>query len=338
MPAQADIDQPRQARRRRCVVHIGLNKTGSTTIQGWLGANRDQLAEQGIRYDTLADAGPRTLPHALGFSAIGVHRAGRLLPNPDARLNFGIETLEDQAAPMAEFEARAEASINAPGYRTYVISSEFLPAWLRKPEWTRLFHDWLTLRFDKVRYVVYLRDQISWVPSAFAQMIKMGGVYSMEEFLERKEDRDYFKTCARWRRGTPNSRLTVRLLEADSLINGDLIEDFANLIGASTENTRAPKTLNESIDAASLEPLRQINLLADKFPEKWTRAVRSGHVQKMIGSSTGKKLTLTRAQALGVARRNAASNEKLRKRFFPERPVLFARSHALLTQSQEDAD
>ena len=35
----------------RALVHIGLNKSGSTTIQTWLARNREALRGQGVAYE-----------------------------------------------------------------------------------------------------------------------------------------------------------------------------------------------------------------------------------------------------------------------------------------------
>lgn len=323
---------------RRCIVHIGLNKTGSTTIQGWLAANRDALEAQGIRYDPFTGGKHPLIDHAIGFSGIGVQRLGRMLPSEDAIQYYKIGDMADQTALMADFEARAQASIDRPGYRTYVISSEFLPVWLAKPEYVTVFHDWLTERFDRVRYVVYLRDQIDWVPSAYAQLVKMGGVDTLEHFLERRGKRNYYFTCSKWLRGTGRAKLDVRLLERDFLANGDLIEDFASVIGADTAPTHPAETLNEAVDAETLQQILDINRQVRDTPAKWSAEKRGQAVTKLLKASSGRKLTLSDAHALNVARRNADSNERLRKRFFPDRGLLFPKSAALLSAAMNEED
>lgn len=329
----------RKGRRiRRCIVHIGLNKTGSTTIQGWLAANRDALAEQGIRYDPFEGQPQPSMAHAIGFTSLAVHHEGRIVPSADARAHLKIDTLDDQARLVEDFEARAEDSITNGNYGTYVISSEFLPAWLPRPEMAKLFHDWLEQRFDRVRYVVYIRDQIDWVPSAYAQMIKMGGTESLEDYLERRGERNYFRSLRKWIDGVGRGKLDVRLLERDFLIDGDLVTDFAHVIGADMANTHAPKILNEAMDADALVKMLEVNRKAEKFPNLMTRAMRGQQVTKLLAASTGAKLRLTPEQALDVAQRNAESNERLRRRFFPDREVLFPKSQALLERAAAAED
>lgn len=311
---------------RTCIVHIGLNKTGSTTIQGWLAQNADLLAAQGIRYDPFEAPQP-AMHHAIGFAALGTHFSGRLMPLSPALETLGIETLEDQGAHLDAFEALADASIAAPGCHTYVISSEFLPVWLRQPDWAALFHGWLERRFDSIRYVIYLRDQIDWVPSAYTQYVKTGGTRTLDDFIENRGLRNYLRICDRWRRGVDPAPLDIRLLEPDFLADGDLIADFASVIGADTAGLRPVEKLNEALPVEAVEHIRRINLEAE---ETGDRAWRNARLHDVLAKACGAKLTLSRDQAHDVARRHAESNERLRRRFFRRRKILFPKSHALL--------
>ncbi|HEX5860251.1 MAG TPA: hypothetical protein VFY58_00315, partial [Nocardioides sp.] len=56
--------------RRAVVLHIGMGKTGTTSIQGWLHRNRERLAERGILYP----ASPGERRHV---------RLGLAMQNPD---------------------------------------------------------------------------------------------------------------------------------------------------------------------------------------------------------------------------------------------------------------
>lgn len=334
IPATPDRSGPH----RRCIVHIGANKTGSTTIQGWLGDNVDALAKQGIRYDRFEDKPLPALVHAIGFTALGMDMCGKTMPNPDARIRHKIETIEDQNFRVEEFSARAEASIARTDYHTYVISSEYLPAWLMRAGGASMFHEWLAQRFDSVGYVYYVRDQIDWLPSAYTQMIKMGGTVTFEAFLEKNGERNFCRTATQWKKAVgEDTALSVRLLERDFLKDGDLIADFADVIGADPTGCRPPRNLNEAIGAKAVEKMRQLNVKAEENGGIWNFVQRGSAIEELIRLDRGDKLRLTPEQALEIARRNEAGNERLRKRFLPQRKGLFTKAHALLTAAAEDA-
>lgn len=323
---------------RRCIVHIGANKTGSTTIQGWLADNTDALARQGILYDPFEDKPLPALVHAIGFTTLGLNMVGAQIPNQDARIRHKIETLEEQDAAVQEFCARADASIARPGYHTYIISSEYLPAWLMRAGGAPKFAEWVKERFDEVTYVYYVRDQIDWLPSAYTQMIKMGGTMPFEAFLEKNGERNFCRTATLWKKEVgATDNMDVRILERDFLKDGDLIADFAAVIDADHTKCRGPRNLNEAIGATAVEKMRLLNVKAEENGGIWNFVQRGAAIEDLLRLDRGDKLRLTPEQALVVARKNEAANERLRKRFLPDRKVLFKKSHALLSDASEDA-
>lgn len=328
-----DSDSRSKNRQRRtCFVHIGLNKSGSSTIQYWLRKNMDPLALQGIRYDLLW-SGRGKMSHHNGFPAVGVHLDQRLLPNRYSILKLKIDSLEDQAARVAEFEAGVDASTACPDWHTYVISSENFFAWLHNPASVEKMHEWFLKRFDHVTYVIYLRDQLDWVPSGFSQMVKMGGSCSMEEYIAKRGTMNYFKICNRWADIVGGNNLKIRLLERDFLVNGDLIADFAEVIGANSVATHLPKDRNLAMSAQAVSRLRRVNELTSFMRVDRLQRLRSLYAMLFVARAPECKLRLSPQQAVDVARRNAESNEKLRVKFFGRSNILFSKSHKILAEA-----
>lgn len=332
----ATADPSRPDHGRRCVVHIGANKTGSTTIQDWLARNSAALAKQGVLYDTFEGKPLPALVHAIGFTTLGLDMIDSLIPNPDARLRHQVDSLSDQRAAVAEFAERAEASIARSDYQTYVISSEFLPAWLLRLGAAPKFHAWLEARFDLVHYVYYVRDQIDWVPSAYTQMVKMGGTMSFDAYIEKHGERNFCFTARVWRTETGATSMEVRPLERDFLKDGELIADFADVLGADPTFLAPPRTLNEAMSAEAVEKMRQLNIQANAAEAPWSYVEREAAINALVEADTGEKLRLSEHQAALVARRNEGANERLRKMFLPERKVLFQKAHEVLATSAAD--
>ncbi|WP_461308481.1 hypothetical protein [Albidovulum sp.] len=311
-----------------------MSKAGSSTIQGWLRANHVALADQGIRYDPFARARPEDLPATIGFACLGVHLAGRTVPDERVRSRFGLDSRAAQASRVAEFERRADAAIARADYHTYVISSEYLHNWLGRPEWSKAFHVWLAERFDAVDYVFYLRDQVDWIVSAHAQGVKMGSTRSLEETLSLNGEVNYFAICNRWVLGTAGASFGIRLLERDALTGGDLVADFAALLGATRDSSVEAPRLNMAMSAEALRIMLRINRYAARHPDRLPPAARAAMAQKLL-KRPGSRLALTKEQSLQVARANRENNEKLRRRYFPDRPYLFERSYRILAEAGE---
>jgi hypothetical protein len=322
---------------RRCIVHIGLNKTGTTTIQGWLAQNVAALEAQGIHYNALEGLPRSRMNHAVGLASIAARQGGRLRPAERTLERLGVTDAAAQLQDIDGFTEALEDWLASAGAGTYVLSSEFLPSWLPRPDWIKAFDTWLCQRFDEVRYIVYLRDQVDWVPSAYGQHVKAGGTITLEEFITQRGTRDYHDTCRKWRRAVGRERLGVRLLEPDFLRNGDLVQDFARVIGADPAATEPPRVLNESLGVGTIDSILKLNRLVEKMPGNWTPDLRASRLAELILRGNGDKLRLTPEQAQNVARRNAGTNERLRRQFFKGRPVLFPKAHRILAGTGADA-
>lgn len=137
----------------KVILHIGMNKTGSSAIQTYLHSNRARLRDYGLLWPGtgLGTKGQGEgyhygLSNALGFAA-----------------NRGSAA---KAADPGKLRAALDAEIAACNPKTVVISSEFFV--LRRPAAS------LAAFFDGLDtcLVVYLRRHDSWWPSLYAQAIK----------------------------------------------------------------------------------------------------------------------------------------------------------------------
>lgn len=317
---------------KRCLAHVGMNKAGSTTIQQWLRANAEELRQQFIIYDALEDGPPDSLTHDFGFPAIGL--GDRHLAAAGARRRFAIETLDDHRAKREEFIRRAEASIEAAGERLYVISSERLQGWLRTGQELRRFTDWLDQRFDKVEYLIYVRDQIDWYASAYSQAVKTGSAETFEVFMERNGTIDYAEIAARWAEIGGRDCVTVRLLERDAMGEGGLLADFADLLGAAPDGVGDVARQNQSMTGEAVAAMAALNAKIVADPALANDPAVKSERQTLARTVDGPSFKLPDDIAIEVARRHAASNEAFRKTYFPDRPHLFAKSHAVLQSSE----
>ena len=311
------------------IVHIGQNKTGSTTIQRWLKSNAAALARQGIKYDPL-EAGSDRLPHLTGFQALSRHINGLPVESDVIRFRYGIDGPEAQAHVVDEFETRATASFGTGDFETYVISSEALCVTLHDKATIEKFIGFLERHFDRVQVTAYVRDQVDWMPSAYSEGIKSGHSESLAAYLKRAPMKNLNAFAVTWCNAIGADRFNIRLLEPDYLTNGDLLSDFAAVVGADAEHTTKPPPQNEGFGRFGLGVMRMVNRSERVLPLRSSTRLRlfaRKHLRKL--PATG-KVVLSSEQARQVAMSHAVSNENLRKRFFPERPILFAKSARIL--------
>ena len=192
------------------VVHIGLKKSGSASIQSFLSANEDSLRGLGVDY-------PR-----LGRSKRKAHHQFANEIQGRRKFDAGAGTLSQ----LGDYWRGTSG-------RVMILSSEMFEE-CETAEAARL-RDILGRGQDAFRIVLVLRDLVELMPSSYAQKVKYGlKTYNFDSFFnERIGHRrvNYFETASRWAEAFGWESMQIRLLDPRYLLNGDLIDDFMNLIG-----------------------------------------------------------------------------------------------------------
>jgi len=319
------VTVPSSGPARRCIVHIGLNKTGSTTIQGWLQINQDALRDQGIWHDNMAPHGGPHLSTAAGWAIYAHSDRADYLPGPWQAQVYQIQNRQDLEQQLDQFLTRAEAGFPPAGNGTYVTSSEHIGTSLRNPREIAKLHQWFADRFDEVRYIVYLREQADWVASAYTQAVRSGRTESLDAYIERLGHQNYHWLVRLWQTVAGADNVDVRLFHKAAFTGADLIDDFASAIGADASQTRRPPRLNDSMPLYQLKLQLWTSRLFGRAISKLgllpaQRRLYSRNLPFLFGST---RLRLSPDQAARVRAMNADSNEALRALVFPAADSLF---------------
>lgn len=310
----------------RACLHIGLNKTGSSSIQKWLGTNAPHLRAHGVVYDPL-----RQNQHYVGnlhaeFCATISHKLGEICPVYSVRHTLGIKTLETQARIAAQFEEFLKAKVKQSSRDSlFILSSEYLPNCVTTPNKADTLRAFMERYFDDVKIVTYIRRQEDFIPSHWSQLAKYAPIKALDEYVQQHPIRDYAAVLAPFEAAFGVDRIKLRLASPDILSGKSLIEDFCEVLGIETVNARSDVHENKSPSAAALELLRN-------FTRSHPSHFKTGYmnpryrefydVVKMKDKSYS-PLTLTKAQAIGIRLANKDSNEIIRKSYFAHRPELF---------------
>lgn len=314
----------------KAIIHIGMAKTGSTSIQQWLKFNSAALEAKGVysnegMFPWALGRGRRELTYAIYQTArheLGVDEQSAWLgprarnPEDDEKLLKNCKLLTSQLEDLS-----GEPGIFIYSYEVLYRCSEIQMIAIEK-FFSRLFRD--------RTYVVYIRNTVDFLVSFYSEKLQNNFFYEQStlpysKFLKKClttsvpfGPESSFGNLFNWDK-LLGDRLNVRLLESDWLVNGDLIDDFAYLVGVAPLGK--PPKMNESFAAEYIEYVRFLNR---KFRDKLPRAVRKKAIEILKDASSGKqKLATSDAQAKSIEDIHREQEEKIRTRFFPDRPFLF---------------
>ena len=204
-----------------CILHIGLEKTGSTALQHALAEGREPLRAAGI--DTYPHGTSHTdLVVAAGYAGGAV---GRTLRARGGGAPEGRARLVDAA------RARLGSFLDVSDAPTVLFSTEF--ASLMEAEEVTWVRDWLRPRFARMRIVAYVRPPAEWVRSRIKERVRgglaLGGPHhggpdaSFAPDMARRH-------LGRWIDAFGASAVEIRDARRAALRGGDVVADFAEAV------------------------------------------------------------------------------------------------------------
>lgn len=286
----------------KITIHIGLEKTGTTTIQGFLNRKRDALLETGILFPTSPGKSNQTLLAAAAMSEkvnIRARAIERLGPDFDVALAREIKAEIDEAKP-----------------ERLLFSNEHCSSRLHSVEEVRKLKSYLEQFGDAFAVLVYLRRQDEFLLSTYSTSVKSGSVkpFMIPKGRKLHARYDYRVLLELWGGVFGQEAMRPRLFQPSAWVGGDLLTDFCDAAELDLTEREAP-TRNLSLSAEGLEVLRQIN--------KVSGGERDGRVVRAAGALTeGPKLSLSTAARREFMRHFEDSNRWVAERFF-DRDDLF---------------
>jgi hypothetical protein len=196
-------------------VHIGFEKTGSTSLFNTLRASREGLAAHGVLFPDIEDV------HVALPLALGNHSEGR-------KEKLKIEDEEALAERVRRTLSTLEEQLAAFRGETAVISSEML-AGLAIPALERL-RDLLGRYARAVKLVAYVRHPVSQAISHSQQSVKNG--HTTRAAVDVRPPRRHYQHRLRQQAAAFGAEnMIVRPFETASLAGGRIQSDFLSVIG-----------------------------------------------------------------------------------------------------------
>ena len=221
------------------ILHIGTEKTGTTTIQEFVNKNRQVLANQEL--GTLKGFGrPNNRDFVVYFQT-----------NLDdwARHKM-ISSAEEKSQYFSDFESRFEKEIGirqVANSGARLITSEHFSSRLRTLEELNSLKTFLELYFDSIKIICYLRPQEEMAVSLHSTGLKGQGHVSLENRLKQVVPQNYYynfhEMAKMWESVFGKENLHFRIFDREKLAKQDIRHDFIEAI----------RTLGLDIDSSKLD-------------------------------------------------------------------------------------
>jgi hypothetical protein len=205
------------------LLHIGTEKTGTTSIQEFLAFNRAQLAQNGILY-------PRSLgeKNHIKLAAYAEHA-----PWPFASQNLGIDTPEKHQDFCLNLRQQLGQELAAHDYRHAIISNEHLHSNIKTQDQIQAVKDFLDAFFSDIQVLVYFRRQDLMAVSLHSTALLVG--YTPTRQLDINAAKNYYydfnAIYDNWAGVFGSDNITARVFARDRFISGNVITDFCAMSG-----------------------------------------------------------------------------------------------------------
>ncbi len=242
-------------------LHAGTPKTGTSSIQYFLGKNRKLLTEQGYCFPVM--------PH---FDKIGQNRNAHFLIH-----RYFDENNERLLEKEEQMRARAMEKLlsRLEQYDNVVLSDESLwnHSYYFKDFWKNLSQR-ITEKGHTIKVIVYLRRQDTYLQSYWAQNVKSGAQkLSFADYLNKKPWKqihaNYLQALDLIASAVGEENIIVRPFESGQFLDSSLYADFLHCIGLSLteEYHYSDQSKNDTVFGEYIQ-IKQILNENPKFAEK----------------------------------------------------------------------
>lgn len=316
------------------ILHIGVEKTGTTTIQEFLYQNRERLIGQGIFFPELIT--PRNhRPLAVYCSKSKMSNQFTCLSdidNPLKREKWKSDFRQLFDLEMKKIDERT---------RSVIFSSEHFSALLRDKEELKRLNSTLDPFFSSIRIVVYIRRQDLIAGSMISNAARVGHGKMLPEGNQilHKHYYNFYKFINKWSEIFGKENIIIRIFERDQLKDNNLLTDFMQQSGVNPDRSFSmPGRMNASLSDAAVESAWFFN---NKWPVQQyqgdlnaLRKLRLELINKVNERYPGPGKMLRLEDAKKFLKKYRRSNGRLARKWFA-RKNLFSEDFSIYSNNAE---
>lgn len=333
---------------RRAVIHVGTEKTGTTSLQSVLAENRDWLRGHGILF-------PKSAGKVNHTRLVACAEDDRVTDNIKAHIMASRKESEGQMRKNLRASLKRELSSGEP-WHTLVLSSELIHSRLHTKSEIKRLISFIADSVDQISILAILRRQDQLAVSRFSTAIRAGhaGFYDVfDDIAEHAYFRlppqrdvsdfsyyyDYENLINRFAPFVGDADIDLKLYHVDGR-KTDPVQILAEVLQLDFSHLAASTPiLNPAMSAEAQFVISQINKRIASHLPSGKRDSRYIALKRQIEADlTGPPRQIPRAEAQAFLARFETSNERLRSRFFPERKTLFDTDFSMYPENVDYSD
>ncbi len=273
----------KQPNERRAILHIGTEKTGSTSVQNLLYKNTKVLKKAGFLFPSKTCgliSNFRLLIYSRRVPDLALMRLDRChAVSPETVAEWRAQFKSRHYKEVETFQGRRSSS-------TVVYSSEHFHSRLVEIDDIKALLDFLAPLYDTIKVVCYVRRQDEMVRSAHNTAVQ-GGLakpLNIRSAMTTNPYYDYLGLLDRWSAVFGRDNVFARVFDRDRMLGGDVACDFAHWSGiadAVEVDTLQRELSNPRLSHFALEVLRAFNAL-DPSDERFVSMDKETLRQRLI--------------------------------------------------------
>ena len=299
-----------------CYLHVGLWKTGTTSIQNALHINREILEDQGFLY-------PSPEKIYKGFSSDAHHVIGiwsRDFSGKGEQAAFGITTISKYIDFQEKFKLNFDNYIDLHSSEQHqlILSSENMEG-LTVNELSKL-KSFVSQYSNNAKIIVYLRRPDLWSISGYIQAVKRGNLKKGSHVLSPYS---YRNIITKFIEIFGKENIIVRIFDPKRMEGGDSVQDFCHTLKIDNTNFIFPTRMDEAISPLSLAYLAEISEHLPRFEnDNLVNRERNRIMENVIslGLKDKKDMYVSRKEAMDYYNQYKSEYEWIKKEFLPDYP------------------
>ena len=310
-------------KKRKLTIHIGTEKTGTTSIQTFLEINQIALQKQDI-----------SCPNSLRYANTFNHRLAAVISYSDKRnddnTKFLFNSLDQRKKHINNIINALKVEISNNPCRNWIISSEHLQSRLRTKEEIFRLKNIFSHFFDEIKILIYIREPIETAASWWSTTIKGKGIINKLPNPKHpyiKHLCDHENTIKLWSSVFKRENIILGLYENKLKTEHYLLNDFCKKLNIDSNNLLFPqKYENKKLSFLGMKYKRFINEhLKSNIREKneYFELLKEKVFEKTIKDPI---YFFTEDQIKAYETEFSSSNKWIHQEFFKKRKYLWSKS------------